>query len=316
MNLTEMEIVLVKSKEIYPRIVVYSDVFKNIEKMYSVLKELGTKENELFKPWTPWYTFGNQIKKEDTMTAYDETVNFFIDKSSSIDLTNEIQSDQKWFMDELIMAFHSVNNDYLSRYQFSIDLNEKVYPLEVSNRPDLHTGFPSILNKYKWQGPSICRYYADVVPSEDNPDVEMQYHSDYIIEEFASPGYKFILTTTTYINDDYEGGEVVFINGDDYIVYKPKMGDVVVFPSGHPNYFTENNNPYYHAVKKVEKKEKYFTRMYWMAYEEGSKEYFENKKNFSKEERQVKHKEYSAKQYGLIQKQAQNLKEKLNELKK
>ena len=295
-----------KSKEIYPKIIVYSDVFKNPEKMYSVLKNSRNQEEELFKSWIPWYTFGEQIKKEDTMTMYEETVNFLIDKSKHSDLINDIQIDQKWFMNELITAFHSVNNDYLNRYKINIDLNEKVYPIEVSKNPNWLTTFPPILRKYKWQGPSICKYFpqnGDVHPDAYVNDKVMQFHSDYVIEEFVSPGYKFILTTTTYINDDYEGGEIVFMNGNDHVTYKPKMGDILVFPSGHPNYFTENNNPYYHAVKKVQKKEKYFTRMYWTVYEEGSEKYFENKKIFSEEERKENHKKYSHVQYALIQEQ-------------
>lgn len=289
------------NSEIYPKIVVYNNVFEDPEKMYSILKQSGKSENELFEKWKQWYTFGEKI--EDTGLTYDKTVDYYKIINDLVP-QNESQKDQKYFMDELIRGFHAVNNDYLNKFGFKMDLTEKSNPIEVSTNPNWHTTFPSIVEKYKWQGPSICKYFPE---SGSLKDLVMQFHSDHIIEEFVSPGYKFILTTTTYFNDDYEGGEVVFAVGDNTITYEPKMGDFVIFPSGHPDYFTENNNPYFHAVKKIHGKEKYFSRMYWTTFAEGSEEFFKTRDSLDELERKQRHKDYSYGVYQGIQKKYEPL---------
>ncbi len=50
------------------------------------------------------------------------------------------------------------------------------------------------------------------------------------------PGPKQIITYTIYLNDDYEGGEIDFVDEENkkVFVYKPKKGDITVFPSGRP----------------------------------------------------------------------------------
>lgn len=55
-----------------------------------------------------------------------------------------------------------------------------------------------------------------------------------------------LLSMIFYLNDDYEGGELVFPRQG--IEYKPVAGDAIVFPSGFP---------YPHAVKPVTKGRRY-----------------------------------------------------------
>lgn len=54
------------------------------------------------------------------------------------------------------------------------------------------------------------------------------------------------ISACLYLNDDYEGGELVFPEQD--IVIKPSAGSVVVFPS---------TEPFFHQVNKVTSGEKY-----------------------------------------------------------
>ena len=116
-------------------------------------------------------------------------------------------------------------------------------------------------------GPSYCRYDQNVIRNEGDSEgpLTMTYHTDYQWAEYDSPKPKFALTCTMYLNDDYEGGDVIFKvkNKKDKKIYKPKSGDVVVFPSGHPDLLSENGT-YFHGVKEISKKDKYFIRYFYM----------------------------------------------------
>lgn len=88
----------------------------------------------------------------------------------------------------------------------------------------------------------------------------MGYHTDYFSVE--EPAGEFALTCTMYLNDNYEGGEVCFkTNGEDY-VYKPQAGDVMVFPSGHPDLLSEDG-VCLHGVRKITEGLKYFVRIFY-----------------------------------------------------
>lgn len=116
--------------------------------------------------------------------------------------------------------------------------------------------------------------------SKYNPDVEsmgnglsMQYHTDFILSEKDMPGPKFFLTCTTYLNDDYDGGDIIFyIEGEDHVFpYKPEAGDICVFPSGLP---------YFHGVKTIRNGEKFFIRNFISYTYDGSKEWLDNQKYY------------------------------------
>lgn len=66
-------------------------------------------------------------------------------------------------------------------------------------------------------------------------------------------GYEFLqFSSILYLNDDYEGGEIYFPNQN--FLYKPKAGDIVMFPSG--------GTEYPHAVNKILKGKRYTIPMW------------------------------------------------------
>jgi hypothetical protein len=87
----------------------------------------------------------------------------------------------------------------------------------------------------------------------------MNFHTDYKQEDFHQPGPNKHTTAIFYLNDDYIGGEICFIELDQnqqivwHDEYKPKAGDIVVFSS---------KAPIYHGVKTVESGNKYILRTY------------------------------------------------------
>lgn len=119
----------------------------------------------------------------------------------------------------------------------------------------------------------ILYYNADdkAVPSDQ---LSMLYHTDFQQEKRDAPGMKFMVTCNIYLNDDYEGGEVCFSVGEDRFSYKPKAGDILVFPS---------TPPYYHGVKATTKGRKYFVRMFWRKTFEGTKEWLAGQAKYGEE---------------------------------
>ena len=113
------------------------------------------------------------------------------------------------FIDDLI-KFDEISKEIFSEYlrKYDINLSE---PTEIT-----HSGM---------------RHYTS--------DGCVGPHQDYSLDQPDTPN--FTVTLNAYLTDAYEGGEIVFLS-DDYdptsddkeevkLVYKPRAGDVVVFPS-------------------------------------------------------------------------------------
>ena len=126
-------------------------------------------------------------------------------------------------------------------------------------------------------------YYEDGLDiSVDKTKIAMVPHSDYVIPEEGWPGEKFFITATTYLNDNYEGGEIYFIFDDKKVVYKPQAGDIVVFPSGSPIW--PGKSTYFHGVNTPLNNRKYLLRCYLKYTTGASQEYVDGVKEYGEEE--------------------------------
>jgi hypothetical protein len=255
------------SEEIYPYIVVYNNIYEDNDRMYEIAKKTFSNTNDprfLDVP-SQWSLFGDYIRD----------VEFHFDKGSTElkihhepNLDAEFEKDQYYFTSQIVKGFYRVMSDYATRYNIPIN-DEGLENIIVD-------GYGSLpIPQWRITGPSICKYNENAGNADSKA---MRYHSDYIREPMNSPGFKFIITSTSYINDDYEGGELDFVVNNKLIGYKPKAGDIIVFPSGSPDYLTEDGQVYLHGVQKVSSGEKYFTRMYWTKYYPSDSEW-ENKVN-------------------------------------
>jgi hypothetical protein len=251
--------------EIYPNILVYKNMFKDISKSYQVLLDsLTESDDRIFSPWTKWSIFGeymSPIVPSFSMGGKNGNV-------EEIETKTQTQEDQKNFAIEMMENFHLVTEDYIKRYNLDIDKDA----LSVDESGDLTM-------TWRWTGGTIGKYHV----STPDDQFGMRYHSDYMREQGEAPGYKFVITCTIYFNDDYEGGEVDFAMGDKLVKYKPEAGDLLVFPSGHPDYLTEDGKPYLHGVMPSYNKNKFLARMYWQKYQPGSDEWYAKEKEFGKE---------------------------------
>jgi hypothetical protein len=194
-------------------------------------------DNCMFSTWENWYGFGLFMQS---------------DLKEKIDIVpaTEYCAKQKEFVESISKAFFQVTEHYMDTYGIKKEDN------------------------WKPMGLSICRYDPKDAFVED---LAMYYHTDYVPAKKDEPGLKFTITCTTYLNDDYEGGEISFLveDKDEVLDYKPKSGDIMVFPSGEP---------YYHGVKTISSGYKYFIRAFWCYDHPGSQEWLDNQIKYGKEE--------------------------------
>jgi hypothetical protein len=218
--------------EICANVAIYRNILKETDKLYSIMEksEHDARGRYYLKDWEKWSVFG----------TYSEEKHDVLEKAEYI----ERYEDEKFLSEEVYRAYNIAINDYISRY--NINLPENSFLMSSS------------FSKYNETIDPISNHYS------------MHYHCDYVTAEKDLPGPKFFLTCTTYINDDYEGGDIVFyINGDTFS-HKPKAGDILVFPS---------YEPYYHGVKSITKGNKFFVRNFISYPHEGSTEWLQNQKN-------------------------------------
>ena len=255
--------------EIYPNIFVYKNMFKDISKSYKVLTDsLLETEDRLFTPWSKWSIFGEYmapiLPEFDLSEKYGNVKN--------LKTKTQIQEDQKNFGIEMMENFHLVTEDYIKRHNIDVDLNEKSLDEDGNTIPT-----------WRWTGGTVGYYHVTEKDALEHERYGMRYHSDYQPERGSAPGYNFVITCTIYFNDNYEGGEIDFAMGDKLVKYKPEAGDLLVFPSGHPDYLTEEGKPYLHAVMPSYNKNKFLARMYWQKYQKGTDDWYAKEKEFGKE---------------------------------
>lgn len=201
--------------------------------------------------WVPWYTFGDMIPDIDMPSdSWEEFPSFSEWKSAVID-TFSTSDYQKVFPDdpyakEIAESWYFCSKQYIK--MTGVKLKE--------------------WHSSPW---ALARYYPGAEPL--GAIHTMNCHTDYQQDQREYPGHQSHITGVLYPNDNYTGGEIVFRKFTDEFndetfkeaefetVYKPKAGDLILFPSDHP---------YYHAVRNVYGAPKYIFRLYWRVYQEAS----------------------------------------------
>lgn len=240
------------------------DTIKNSE-------ELG--EGYLIEKWEDWYQFGKKSRFLDPR----KEVNKFTEQLDN--LHTDAFFKIKNFMNKCV-------EDYVKNY---LDEGERSYP-EYVNFSSLEKGqiieslvgqkivTPDNTSDPSFQHPvnGWIENSYDILKHRPftNAEYAIGWHTDRLQGLEYSPGPKPILTLTLYLNDDYEGGEVAFLkDGEEkIIIYKPKAGDVVVFPS---------SNPFQHAAMPIlSQNSKYFIRHFLTWTYPGSQEWNDSADKF------------------------------------
>jgi hypothetical protein len=78
----------------------------------------------------------------------------------------------------------------------------------------------------QYWGINVVYYEAFNFVKYEGEGTHFNIHADH------GPAYNCTVSAVIYINDDYEGGDINFPRLDN-LVYKPKAGDIAVFPSNY-----------------------------------------------------------------------------------
>jgi len=239
-----------KKKNLYKNITVYTDLLPEIDEIYKTLRnseENGDGRYYLNK-WTPWSVFGTY-----------STAKFHPDSQAP-----ETLEEKKYLLDGKNEDFLEIYNKELKAYEriveaYDIAIDDYIKTNDVK--------MPENWNKLE---PSFCKY-TDKMDYDMGPDLTMLYHTDFFEAEQDMPGNKFFITTTMYINDDYEGGDISFYINGTFVDYKPEPGSILIFPS---------KPPFYHGVKKIKNGQKFLVRKFITYPYKGSQEWLQKQVQF------------------------------------
>jgi hypothetical protein len=160
-------------------------------------------DGTIIQTWAPWYTYGTR-----SIWGYPKSPDAPDNQSKGFNLLKN--------------AILKVHYDYLNDYAESGVWTYPILDWKIGETEEDSMVLSTIeILKHKKNNES--KYTIGV-------------HTDWHNHRSDEPGPKQILTYTIYINDDYEGGEIDFIDesNEHLIVYKPKRGDITVFPAGRP----------------------------------------------------------------------------------
>lgn len=254
-------------KQIMPKVMVYRDAIPDIDIIFKIIQNSESLNDEslLIEPWKQWDEDNgifSKLSKESTLIGNKD--------GSTLE-------QQQYVRDTLNKLISDISEDYLSMWK-NVGTWKDVESFEDLERSSLD------LLKYN--------------QTDNRKILAMDYHTDN--KEYVADrrDHKQVITFTVYLNDDYEGGDISYINEEDQLLvtYKPKKGDVTIFPSGYP---------YFHGVKPVYGNNKYLARTFLLAWYPGSEEWLENEKKYGSEEwakidLENENKKWQSREYGRI----------------
>lgn len=221
--------------------------------------------------WEDWYTFGKMlhirnVKEETFLTIPTE------EEWNNRYNYKELDKEESLILKEITDKFYNATYVFIKENNIELE-NPSFFPF------------------------SIAKYIA-------SPSARMNFHTDYQQEKYKIPGDRMYITAVFYLNDNYEGGEISFLELDENQkilwneTYKPKSGDILVFSSKHP---------IYHGVKTVETNNKYILRTYWYIKEAPTKDWIEGISEYGEETwREMKEEEAKKIRVQMLQKEFNN----------
>lgn len=234
---------LSQKRIIMPFVVVYKNALKNYVDVLNGIKqtEINQVEGGIIQPWKQWYEFGETVRVEPDLQSksfkdknpeeYQSQFNVF---SSLNSIIYEGYDDyiSQWTKPEVINSFGGSHPHHWQKVFGDIvfDWNYK----NIKSFDEDFSGYEKPINiagDSGWISSSI-----DVAKHRAHTGREYAIHYHLDSSGDLNPGPKAILTATVYLNDDYEGGEISFLNEFDEVIinYKPSAGDLVIFPSSKP----------------------------------------------------------------------------------
>jgi hypothetical protein len=253
--------------ELSKDVLLFKNVLKDKEKLYKFVLDSKTNQDPYFGNWEDWRPWGQYSKAEPRITESWKTHN-----SEGAEVLRECID--IFFNVLKIYKENYFNNEYFELHSYNKNIPTSLEELEAGHKLD----------------PSNCFQMADVVileseNTEASKKLSMDYHQD---RRFWFGSLPHIFNFNIYVNDDYEGGAIKFINThkaekktykdsysgkegtyllvDDFFEYRMDAGDAMLFRTDH-----------YHAVDPV-KGNKFYIRQF-LSYSH-SEEYLKKEAEF------------------------------------
>ena len=179
----------------YKELVYFEDVFENLEEL---LDTVYTFSSNSVSDWEPWYAYGGDGHQ------YGEVK--YLNRGAARD-ESDLAARQKaeWLIETLVAGMKKAALEYAKIH----DIHEVFvrYAVKALEHDRAHMGI-SYYFPHREMGPHIDW-------NENNSEIEY--------------------TIVVYLNDEYEGGELHFVEPElEDLTIKPKAGSIVVFPSHMP----------------------------------------------------------------------------------
>lgn len=213
------------------------------QRLYEILKKSKSEDINFFGPWTDWKPWGEYSK------AYPRQESGWRD----------CPTEGGYFVREVMNAFFAALKYYKENC-----LNEEYFELWGEN-PNIPTSWEELVdmpgynrddvekfkNPHRWEIGDLL--IAETINTNPKSTYAMEFHKDRRMWLTGAPSF---FNHNVYINDDYEGGEIQFINEetaervsyidkhgnekeywlvDDPIIYKMEAGDSMLFRTDHPH---------------------------------------------------------------------------------
>lgn len=239
--------------QVMPFVTLYKNALKDIGPLINAIKVSEDVEDGV---WSKWDNFGIKTTVFDANNYYNKDISLDINIEDQVNNLIELGLDDYidyWIIKKNFEKYPTTNPehwknifpDFVKNWNYKTDLVRLNEDFESCESVMTVTGSAGWITS----GVDILKH---------NPNTQGEFAIGYHIDTDGSldtPGPKTILTATLYINDDYDGGGVSYLNEfDDTIVnYKPSAGDLVIFPSSKPFFHAalplSGNKPKYLARK-------------------------------------------------------------------
>jgi len=262
---------------VFPQVVIYKNLLKDVDSILNIFKksESGIDDEEFFADWLDWSPGKDTPGSIMTVPARNRSVTIY-------ETDSDLIKEQKKAVSKIYDAFNTSLDDYFKDWA-----NKGIWPDLISNWDTNDTK--------SWRNCEINVLTYSSLPNESSPhdpksgkfNLPMNYHVDNMKANLDNPGDKLSVTVTMYLNDDYEGGEISFYDAvaNKVYKYKPKPGDITVFPSFEP---------FYHGVLPMTGGPRYLVRSFLMYDYEGSEDWHKDMLTHSLDECQELYKKKRA----------------------
>ena len=260
-----------------PFVVVYKNALANHKEILDIIKKSESKDKPgVISIWEDWYDFGTKSRmgeyfgdpnsKDFNLDTYNAEIKAYKELESII---NDAYDDYipEWTVKEKVSLYRSPNEDHWKEV-FGGIVDNWDYKNHRAELTDFGADCKTVMNYSRTSG--WLSTAIDI--AKHKPNTNREYAIGYHLDsngEIINPGPKSILTSTIYLNDDYEGGGVSFLNEFDSTVvnYKPSCGDLIIFPSA---------KPFFHAALPLSgDASKYFIRHFLTWKHEGGQAWFD-----------------------------------------